>query len=438
MSSADDTQALHPAQDLCDYVEASPSPYHCVETTLTRLKAAGYVQLDEGQPWPLLAPGDRCCLVRDGTLFAWMMGTGAPVEHGVRLIGAHTDSPNLRLKPSVDYISEGYRQWGVEVYGGVLLHTWLDRDLGLSGRVAVRTASGVALRTLRIDAPIARIPNLAIHLNRDIRTEGLKLNKQRHMPPVLGLIGDGDPELLSVLLSGTLDVDPTDVLGWDLMLHDVQRPVLGGVDQEFVFAPRMDNLASCHGALQALLSLQATPLATVGVVLFDHEEVGSTSAHGARGRWLKGQLDRIVARAEAQAPGGYERLAANSFTVSADMAHGVHPNYADRHEARHKPFLNAGPVIKLNTNQRYSTNAETAAQFKLACERADVPFQEFVNRTDLACGSTIGPLSAAELGIRSVDVGNAMLSMHSIREHAGAADVAMMTRAMAEVLRGTM
>lgn len=422
------------ARDLCDYVAASPSPYHCVAESLRRLEDAGFEQLDEGAPWPQLRPGARLCVVRDGTIFAWIMGTGAPVEHGVRLIGAHTDSPNLRLKPHAEYTSEGYVQWGVEIYGGVLLHTWLDRDLGLSGRVAVRTPEGVALRALRIDRPIARVPNLAIHLNRKIRTDGLKLNEQNHLPPVLGVFEDDAPDVLSGLVRDALNVDPDDVLGWDLMLHDVQPPVVGGVHEDFVFAPRMDNQASCHSALCALLGLEQTPTATVGVVLFDHEEVGSRSAHGANSSWLKGGLQRILDRAEAQAPGGYERMAANSYMVSADMAHGVHPNYADRHEGRHKPRLNGGPVIKVNTSQRYASNAETAGRFKLACLESEVPVQEFVNRTDLACGSTIGPISAAALGIRSVDVGCAMLSMHSVREQAGARDVALMVKAMQRVL----
>jgi aspartyl aminopeptidase len=422
------------ARDLCDYVAASPSPYHCVAESLRRLEDAGFEQLDEGAPWPQLRPGARLCVVRDGTIFAWIMGTGAPVEHGVRLIGAHTDSPNLRLKPHAEYTSEGYAQWGVEVYGGVLLHTWLDRDLGLSGRVAVRTPEGVALRPLRIDRPIARVPNLAIHLNRKIRTDGLKLNEQKHLPPVLGVFENDAPDVLPGLVRDALHVDPADILGWDLMLHDVQPPVVGGVQEDFVFAPRMDNQASCHSALCALLALEQPPAATVGIVLFDHEEVGSRSAHGANSSWLKGGLQRTLDRAEAQAPGGYERMAANSYMVSADMAHGVHPNYADRHEGRHKPRINGGPVIKVNTNQRYASNAETAGRFKLACLESEVPVQEFVNRTDLACGSTIGPISAAALGIRSVDVGCAMLSMHSVREQAGARDVALMVKAMQRVL----
>lgn len=422
------------AQGLVKYIHASPSPYHCVATSAGLLRDAGFVELDERSEWPVLRPGDRRFVVRDGTVVAWIMGQRPPAEAGFRFVGAHTDSPNLRLKPNTEYRKEGYLMWGVEVYGGVLLHTWLDRDLGVSGRVAVRSSEGVQLRLLRIDDPIARIPNLAIHLNRDIRTNGLKLNKQQHMPPMLGLFEEEDPRLLHRLVARHLRVEPQDVLGWDLMLHDVQPPTLGGVDQQFVFAPRLDNQASCYTALGALLAMDEVPDSTAGVALFDHEEVGSRSAHGADSAHLEHLLVRIERRASERVAGGIERAAANSFLVSADMAHGVHPNYADRHEGNHKPQLNGGPVVKINTNQRYSSSGETAARFRAACYDEGVNVQEFVNRTDLACGSTIGPITAGKLAIRSVDVGCAMLSMHSIREQTGAEDVEGMVRVKTRLL----
>ncbi len=423
------------ASALVKYIHASPSPYHCVATSSGLLRDSGFDELDERSEWGALRPGDRRFVLRDGTLFAWIMGAEPVPSAGFRLIGAHTDSPNFRLKPNAEYKKEGYLMWGMEVYGGVLLHTWMDRDLGVSGRVAVRASQGIELRLLRIDDPIARIPNLAIHLQREIKTEGLKLNKQQHMPPVLGLFEEDDPRLLHRLLARHLAVEPQDVVGWDLMLHDVQPPCLGGVNREFVFAPRLDNQASCYTALQALLSLEEVPTSTAGVVLFDHEEVGSRSAHGADSAHLEHLLRRIERSATEKAPGGVERAAANSFLVSADMAHGVHPNFADRHEGQHKPMINGGPVIKVNTNQRYSTNGETAGLFRRACQREEQPVQEFVNRTDLACGSTIGPITAGRLAMRSVDVGCAMLSMHSVREQAGAADVEIMTRVKARLLR---
>lgn len=414
----------HRGQDLCDYIQASPSPYHCVETSAARLQRAGFSELKEANVWQALPPGARHYVVRDGTLVAWIVGTEPIPAAGFRLIGAHTDSPNLRLKPRADYVREGYAQWGVEVYGGILSYTWFDRDLGLSGRVVLRgEGGGTDLRTVRIDRPLARIASLAIHLNRDIRTNGFSPNKQQHLPPLLGLFEDDAPDVLPRLLSQALDVDPGAILGGDLMLHDVQPPVVGGVNSEFVFAPRLDNQASCFTGIEALAGVTDPPAATVGAVLFDHEEVGSRSASGAAGQLLVRILNRIIAAAEPQAPGGLARASAQSFVVSADMAHGVHPNYADRHDGNHKPMLNAGVVIKSNVSQRYATNAETAARVKLAAEAEGRPVQEFINRTDLACGTTIGPLAAAELGIRSVDIGGAMLSMHSVREQCGAHDI---------------
>lgn len=423
-------------QDLCDYIEASPSPYHCVDASIARLQAAGFTELKERDVWQHLDGGAAHYIIRDGTLVAWRMGTHPIPEAGFRLIGAHTDSPNLRLKPNADYVREGFQQWGVEVYGGILSYTWFDRDLGLSGRAVLRGPDGPILRNVRIDRPIARVASLAIHLNRGIRTDGFKPNAQQELPPLLGLFEDNAPDVLPRLVCEALDVDPADFIGGDLMLHDIQAPVVGGVYNDFVFAPRLDNQASCYTAIEALTAHTEPVPATVGAVLFDHEEVGSRTSSGAAGQLLVRILNRIISAARAQAPGGLARASAQSFTISADMAHGVHPNYADRHDGNHKPMLNGGVVIKSNANQRYSTNAETAARVLMAAEAAEVPVQQFINRTDLACGSTIGPLTAAELGIRSVDIGSAMLSMHSIREQTGAADIDFMVKVKRELLRG--
>mgnify|MGYP000406561740 CR=1 FL=1 len=425
----------HRGQDLCDYIEASPSPYHCVATTVSRLESAGFTELKESDVWQPLPPGARHFIVRDGTLVAFQMGTHPIPEAGFRLIGAHTDSPNFRLKPNVEYTREGYRQWGLEVYGGPLTYTWFDRDLGISGRAVLRGPNGPILRNVRINRPIARIASLAIHLDRGIRTDGFKPNAQQHLPPMLGIFDEEAPDYLPQLVCGALDVDPADFLGGDLMLHDVQAPVVGGANNEFVFAPRLDNQASCFTAVEALVALEEPVPATVGAVLFDHEEVGSRSSSGAAGQLLVRILNRVIAAAEVQAPGGLARASAQSFTISADMAHGVHPNYADRHDGQHKPMMNGGVVIKTNSSQRYSTNAETAARVLLAAERAEVAAQQFINRTDLACGTTIGPLAAAELGIRSVDIGAAMLSMHSVREQTGAHDVDAMIKVKSQLLR---
>lgn len=422
------------ARDLVAYTHASPSPFHCVEESVRRLSAAGFTELSEGGEPVEIVAGQGYFLRRSGTLLAWRAGSQSPAQAGFRIIGAHTDSPNLRLKPNPEYGSEGYRMWGVEVYGGVLLHTWTDRDLGLSGRVILDDGQGgLSDQLVRVDAPIARVANLAIHLNREIRSDGLKLNAQRHMPPLVGLGDAGD---IRAYLAGQLSCEAEAILSWDLGLHDVQAPTLGGISDEFVFSARLDNQASCHAALSALLAAtEETPYTPV-VALYDHEECGSRSAHGAASALLGYTLDRITRDHAVQAPGGMARAAAHSLLISADMAHGVHPNYADRHEPRHKPMLNGGPVIKWNVNTRYATDGETAARFKLAAAAAGAPVQEFVNRTDLACGSTIGPITAAGLAIRGVDVGCAMLSMHSIREQGGARDVAWMIDTMTRVLQG--
>jgi len=425
----------HRGQDLCDYIEASPSPYHCVDTSIARLQAAGFSELCEADVWQALPPGSRYYVVREATLMAFILGTHPIPEAGFRIIGAHTDSPNFRLKPNVEYAREGYRQWGVEVYGGPLTYTWFDRDLGLSGRAILRSSGGPILRNVRINRPIARIASLAIHLNRDIRANGFKPNAQTHLPPMLGIFDDDAPDYLPQLICGALDVDPADFLGGDLMLHDVQAPVVGGAHGEFVFAPRLDNQASCFTAIEALAEQDEPSAATLGAVLFDHEEVGSRSSSGAAGQLLVRILNRIIVAAELQAPGGLARASAQSLTISADMAHGVHPNWADRHDGHHKPMMNGGVVIKSNSSQRYSTNAVTAARVMLAAEQADVATQNFINRTDLACGTTIGPLAAAELGIRSVDIGAAMLSMHSVREQTGAHDVEAMIKVKSCLLR---
>ena len=422
------------AQGLIDFIAAGPSPQHCVFEVEKRLLAKGFVELDVTSEPSKIQAGSGGYYKNSGTIVAWKTGALPPSESGFRMVGAHTDSPNLRLKPNAEYAREGYLQWGVEVYGGVLLGTWMDRDLGLSGTVAVRDGKGIKTHLLRIERPIARVPNLAIHLNRTVNTEGLKLNKQKHLAPMIGLAKDGP--VLGPLICDELKCDEADILGWELGLHDLAPPIIGGANNEFVFSPRLDNQASCYTALEGLLTLKETPDATAVVVLFDHEECGSTSERGAGSTMLRDLLARLERDHEGRTGGGVERALAKSLMISSDMAHGVHPNYSDKHEPEHKPRLNQGPVIKTNVNMRYATNAETMAIFRAACFDEKVPVQDFVTRTDLGCGSTIGPLSASELGVPTVDVGCAMLSMHSIREQTGAHDVEGMCRVMNRILSG--
>ncbi len=421
--------------DLLAFIDRSPSPYHAVAESVRRLEAAGFRGVAETEVWEV-APGDRLYVVRnEGSLAALQVGEVAPAEAGFRIIGAHSDSPNLRIKPRADLEAHGYRQLAVEPYGGLLRHTWLDRDLSLAGRVSLAAEGG--LRTLLVDfeRPLLRIPNLAIHLQRRIKQEGLKLNDQQHLAPLLGL--EDTPSLPDLLIAelcagGLAEVDAADIRAYDLMAYDTQPACLAGSRGEFIHASRIDNLASCHAGVSALLAAVSEPRSrfTRMVVLYDHEEVGSRSAQGAGGTFLSTTLERVVSDFESAGPQDLARAIAHSMLISADMAHAVHPNYSDRHEPGHRPVIGKGPVIKVNAGQSYATDAATAGLFASLCHRVGVEPQHFVTRSDLRCGSTIGPVSAARVGLPTVDVGNPMLSMHSCREMAGAADVEPMIEVM--------
>lgn len=443
--------------DLLRFIDRSPTPYHAVATAASALEEAGFLRLEEGNVWSL-APGERRYVVRGGgSLAAFEVGTRPPAESGFRIVGAHTDSPNLRLKPIADVRAHGYQQLAVEPYGGVLLHTWLDRDLSLAGRVVLRDGSGIRTELVDLERPLLRIPSLAIHLNRELNQEGLKLNAQQHLVPVVGL---SERENLAALLREALATRRAktkrnasqsapkggEILAYDLMAYDTQPAAQAGAAREFILASRLDNLASCHAGLRALLDSgeQAGRMtATRALVFYDHEEIGSRSRAGAAGTFLAEVLARVAEAFEGTgkkssvgASQAIARAAALSWLVSADMAHAVHPNYADRHEPGHRPVLGRGPVLKRNSNQSYATDAESAGLFAALCSGAGVTPQHFVARSDLGCGSTIGPISAARVGIRTVDVGNPMLSMHSCREMAGAADVAPMVEILKAFFAG--
>jgi aspartyl aminopeptidase len=433
----DNTQA----RDLLAYIDQSPSPFHAVAETTRRLVAAGYKQLFEGDAWQL-SPGDRFFVVRgDATLAAFELGTEPPEEAGFRLIGAHTDSPTLRIKPQPEVVREGHRQLAVEVYGGALYSTWLDRDLSIAGRVVVAQSAGGATQCehhlVRLPEALLRIPNLAIHLNRGVN-DSLALNAQQHLVPLCGLGDRAGFSLRDLLVAALVEqgtrVAAEQILGWDLSLFACEPSRLGGLTGEFMFAPRIDNLAGCHGALCALLQSQGPRAHTRGIVLFDHEEVGSQSARGAGSVLVRSLLSRVLEAHGAFSETRLARAIARSFLVSSDMAHGIHPNYPDRHEPGHRPLLGLGPVIKSNSNQGYGTDGETWALFERLAQGAGARTQRFVVRSDLGCGSTIGPITAARLGIRTVDVGNPMLSMHSAREMAATADVAPMIAVLSAFL----
>ncbi|MGK2950414.1 MAG: M18 family aminopeptidase [Acidimicrobiales bacterium] len=419
---------------MLDFIDASPSPFHACASAAARLEAAGFQRVDEVDPWPD-GPGRRF-LVRGGSLVAWATHDEQQAADGFRIIGAHTDSPNLRIKPHADTGRAGAQQLAVEVYGGALLNSWLDRDLGLSGRVVVRGATGPEERLLRVDRPLARVPQLAIHLDREIGSKGLLLNAQSHLSPLWAL-GDPSPGAFSAFVAEELGISPGDILAWDLMLHDLTPSTLLGRSEELVSAPRLDNLCSSWAGLEALLAAVDAgghPLPQVPLlVLFDHEEIGSTSDRGAASALLATVTERVALGLGGDREDHLRALAA-SWCCSADMAHATHPNYADRHEPGHTITLDGGPVLKVNSNLRYASDAASAAPFVAACEQAGVPFQRYAHRSDLPCGSTIGPITAAQLGIRTFDVGAPQLAMHSARELCGALDPVRYAQAMAAFL----
>ncbi|MBM3316803.1 MAG: M18 family aminopeptidase [Candidatus Eisenbacteria bacterium] len=422
--------------DLMDFIHAGPTAAHAVAAAAARLEAAGFARLDERAPWRL-RPGQGFHLSRGATgLVAGRVGSAPPAEAGFRIIGAHCDSPGLRVKPKSPYEARGYLQLGVEVYGGPLLASWADRDLTLAGRLLVRRRGGeprVAL--VRVARPLCRIPLAAIHFQREVNQEGLKLDAQKHLAPILGLDGGRAPGAgaLLELLAGAAGVRPADVVGADLELVDAQPPALASLREELFAAPRIDNLAGCHAALEALLRAPATARATTVIALFDGEEIGSQVPSGADSFFLDAALERLSL---AAGPGreAWHRARAASWMVSVDGAHALHPNYAEMHDPHHLPALNGGPVIKVNAKQRYATSLLTRGRFEECAARAGSPVQHYVHRSDLPCGSTIGPIAAARLGIPTVDVGNPMLAMHSIRETGGVLDQEWMIAALVEHL----
>ena len=415
--------------DLRAFVDASPSPSHAVAEMVRRLQQAGYVELDEKQEWAPLPARALRYVVRDGgSLIAFRVGDQPVAEAGMRLVGAHTDSPTFKVRPRWDVAQAGYRLVGVEPYGGLLAHTWLDRDLTVAGRLVL--AGGEIVRVV-LPGSALRLPSLAIHLDRSVR-DGLSLDSQRHLVPVWsGELGHG-PGLMEAL-AATAGVDPAAILGHDLVLTDTQPAARTGADGTWIAAPRLDNLAGCHAGVAALLD--ATPAAhTAVLVCNDHEEVGSGSAEGARGSFLSDVVSRLVFATGATGPQAVFRALANSTMVSNDMAHALHPTQPDRHEPAHTPHLGGGPVLKLNANQSYATDGVSGGWFVERCREVGVPVQHFVSRADLPCGSTIGPLAATRLGLATVDVGAPSLAMHSCRELASALDVPLMIRALTACL----
>lgn len=403
--------------EMLRFLGVSPTPFHAVAAMAGALAEAGFQRLKESDEWQL-QPGGKYFVIRNGSsLVAFRTGRSDPLASGLRIIGAHTDSPCLKVKPNPELSKHGYFQLGVEVYGGALLNPWFDRDLSLAGRVTYEDDQG-AIRQALIDyqRAVAVIPSLAIHLDRQANEER-RINAQTDIPPILGLAADKTPDFREYLLQ-QLAVDhpgARKVYDYELSFYDVQAPAIIGLQQEFIASARLDNLLSCYVGMRTLLDTDSDQACVL--VCNDHEEVGSQSAVGAQGPMLKSVLQRWLDR-----DNGLTRVLDRSMLISADNAHGVHPNYSDRHDGNHGPVLNRGPVIKLNANQRYATNSETSALFRRCAERAGVDVQSFVVRTDMACGSTIGPITASELGVKTLDIGVPTFAMHSVRELAGTDD----------------
>ena len=404
---------------LIRHLNASVSPAHSVEYSADRLRAAGFVETSFGRLNVDLPA--RGLIAEAGLLLAWTLPQQSTRQF--RIVGAHTDSPCLKVKPLPDAGSFGWKQIGVEVYGGILNNSWLDRDLGLAGRVVLTDGT---VKHVRVDQAIARIPQLAIHLDREVNDRGLVLDKQVHLAPICGL-GQYRPGEFAEFLAEKMSVSSSDIAFWDIALYDLTPASLLGQDLSLLASGRLDNQVSCWAATEGLIAASSGELSggTASVIaLFDHEEVGSESTHGASGPRLAWLLEALHTGTRTE----FHEALSRSHCISADNAHAVHPNYPDRHEPAHRPLPNLGPVLKVNANQRYATSPESAAVFLQTCDFAGVPHQVFVSKNTMPCGSTIGPITSTQLGIPTVDVGVAQLSMHSARELCGANDPALLAR----------
>ena len=421
------------AEDLLGFIDASPSPWHAAATIASRLQAQGFQRLQENADWQLTRNSRYYVIRDDSSLIAFITGMQSPVETGFKILGAHTDSPGLRLKPNPLLQTDNMQRLALDIYGGPILASFTDRDLSLAGRIAILDADGqIQLRLLKFPQTLLRLPNLAIHLNRTVNEDGLKLNKQTELAAIFSASANQQIKASQflALLSDAAQVDADRILSWELAVYDTQPGAFWGAEQEFISNSQLDNLASCHAGLTALLMDvdQAQPCTRV-CAFFDHEEVGSESSKGAAGSFLSDVLQRLL-MTNKHKTGEFQQALAQSFMVSADMAHAYQPNYPGSYEPNHRVFVNQGPVIKINVNQRYATDCHSEARFIAYCRAASVPYQKYAHRGDLPCGSTIGPLSASRLGVSTVDVGSPMWAMHSIRESAGVHDHGYMIKVL--------
>lgn len=419
------------ARDLVDFIDISPVSFFAIENIINELKNSGYIELLENDKWVLKGNGKYYVQRNQSSLIAFELGNKNPWESGFKLIGAHSDSPLLKIKNDSLQISSGYLKLNVEAYGGGINSTWLDRELSIAGKVMFNGANGLESKLVDFKRPIGVIPNLAIHLNRDIN-KGFEYNKQNHLSVVLqGNISGLDESLhMNDIIEKEFNIEKDQIIDMDLYLYDINKGSIHGLNNDLISIGRLDNLAMCHSILKGLLNSKISNSTIVGV-FFDNEEIGSETMQGANSNFLSSILDRIVFALGGNLEDSL-RSRAQSFFISADGAHALHPNFADKHDSCYAPKLNCGPVIKFSSNFRYATTSVSASKFIQICKKIEIPFQKLTNRSDMPSGSTIGPMSSAKLGIETVDIGNPMLAMHSIRETQGVLDHFYMTSILTE------
>lgn len=408
------------SKQFIEFLSQAKTPYHAVSTMVGKLKKAGFNELKEEDVWKLKHNGKYFVTRGDSSLIAFCTGKQKAAESGIHLIGAHTDSPCLKVKDQPEKTSHDYLTLGVEPYGGLILSTWFDRDLSLAGKVSYLD-KGDTLQSVLLDfeGAVGVVPNLAIHLNPKVNESGA-INKQTDLPVLVDQVSGRKSTFRDLIKKQFQKQYPKrtikEVLDFDLVFYDCQKPAYVGLQQQFICGQRLDNLLSCFAGMKALID-HNSPKACL-LVCNDHEEVGSSSTTGAAGTFLNTVLERMCGSREA-----FTRRISRSLLVSVDNAHGIHPNYQTKHDENHRPILNRGPVIKINANQRYATNSSTSSFFKLVCKKAGVPVQSYINRSDMGCGTTIGPITSTTLGVDTLDIGVPTFAMHSIRETCGADDI---------------
>ena len=423
-------------KDLFTFLEKSPTAPHSVITIKNILDSKGFIEINEKDSWKLNS-GDKFYTIRANTaIIAGIIGKKKIIDTGFHVIGAHTDSPGFRIKSNSVYEKEGFIQLGVEIYGGPLLATWTDRDLTLAGKIVILENDKLTTKLWKSLKTLVRIPQVAIHMDREVNDKGLILDKEKHLPPVIGLVGDKPftKENLVELIANDLNLSAKDIVEFELEIVDTQAPAFSGINDDFFVSGRIDNLMMCHAGITSLISLENTPNNTILISLFDAEEIGSSTINGGGSPYLGNVMERL-ALTQGLDREGYLRAISKSFVLSADGAHAAHPNYMNNYEDHHVCHLNKGLVIKLNAKQRYASTPETTATIELLAKKAGIPTQKYIHRVDKPCGSTIGPITATRYGIRTADIGHSMIAMHSIREMAGSADQYYIIEFMKEFMK---